>query len=279
VFTLPPHLAAKLSPEVAAYIPTFVPQRLLTEQQWARCCEAVGSSCAATLPPSREDAKTQMSVTCAFLAFTDKVVGSVDLTTVLTEDLVQRFLISSEGKVSQKTRQNRRGQLRRALKAAAGDAPRGMHGERSAGPQPYTPVELVKLAAAAFSRAPLAGALARGLGAGLVVPAAIGTPPPAPDTVRAVTGALRVDDRWIVLVPPGGFSRDEWAAARAAAEAAGVTLAAARLRATWVAAQMSAPRPVAEIAHACGLTRADLDNAAGYLPQVDPEQTRQLLRG
>ncbi|MCW2701380.1 MAG: hypothetical protein JWQ45_2915, partial [Blastococcus sp.] len=49
-------------------------------------------------------------------------------------------------------------------------------------------------------------------------------------------------------------------------------------RATWVAVQLSAPRPVAEIAHAFGLTRADLDNAAGYLPQVDPDQTRQLLR-
>ncbi|MCW2607787.1 MAG: hypothetical protein JWO60_2480 [Frankiales bacterium] len=278
MFTLPKHLAAKLSPEVATYIPTFVPQRLLIEQQWARCCEPVWTSCAATLPPSREDAKTQMSITCAFLAFTDKVVGSVDLTTVLTEDLVQRFLINSEGQVSHKTRQNRRGQLGRALKAAAGDAPRGMHGERSAGPQPYTPAELDNLAAAAFSCGPLAAALARGLGAGLVVPAVVGTPPAAPDMIRAVTDALRMDDRWIVLVAPGEFSRDEWAAARAGAEAAGVTLAAARLRATWVAAQLSAPRPVAEIAHAFGLTRADLDNAAGYLPQVDPDQTRQLLR-
>ena len=36
MFCLPEHLAAKLAPEVADYIPTFVPQRLLTKAQWAR---------------------------------------------------------------------------------------------------------------------------------------------------------------------------------------------------------------------------------------------------
>lgn len=279
MFTLPAHLAAKLSPEVAAYIPTFVPQRLLTSRQWARCCEAVWTSCAATEPPSREDAKTQMSITCAFLAFTDKVVGSVDLAGVLTEDLVNRFLIDSEGKVSHKTRQNRRGQLGRALKAAAGDAPRVVHGPGRTGPQSYTAAELDKLAATAFGCPPLAGALARGLGAGLGVPAAIGTPPPAPETMRAIAGALRMDSRWSALVSPREFSTEEWARARAAAQDAGVTLTAARLRATWVAVQLSAPRPLAQIAQSCGLTRADLDNATGHLPEVDARQARRLLRG
>ena len=132
MFCLPEHLAAKLAPEVADYIPTFVPQRLLTKAQWARCCEAVWSSCAATLPPSREDAKTQMSVTCAFLAFTDKVVGSVDLAAVLTEELIDCSMVDTEGKVDRRTRQNRRGHLCRALKAAAGDAPRIARG--TAGP-------------------------------------------------------------------------------------------------------------------------------------------------
>lgn len=279
MFCLPEHLAAKLAPEVADYIPTFVPQRLLTSQQWARCCEAVWTSCAATEPPSREDAKTQMSITCAFLAFTDKVVGSVDLAEVLTEDLVNRFLIDSEGKVSHKTRQNRRGQLGRALKAAAGDVPRVVHGPGRTGPQPYTPTELDKLAATAFGCAPVAAALARGLGAGLVVPAAIDTPSPDPGTLRAVTQALRMDDRWTALAGPREFSPEDWARARAAADNAGVTLTAARLRATWVAAQLSTPRPLAQIAHTCGLTRADLDNAAGHLPAVDGEQARRLLRG
>lgn len=157
MFVLPDHLTAQLSPEIAEYIPRFVPQRGLTAQQWARCREAVWTSCAATLPPSRVDAKTQMSVTCGFLAFTDKVVGSVDLPVVLTEDLINRFLIDSEGTVGAGTRGNRRGHLRRALKATAGDVPRIAHAPRSAGPQPYNHAELGTLAAAAFSRAPLAG--------------------------------------------------------------------------------------------------------------------------
>jgi hypothetical protein len=279
MFCLPEHLAAKLAPEVADYIPTFVPQRLLTKAQWARCCEAVWTSCAATLPPSREDAKTQMSVTCAFLAFTDKVVGSVDLAAVLTEELIDRFMAYTEGKVDRRTRQNRRGHLRRALKAAAGDAPRIARGNGRIGPAPYAHAELSRLAAAGESHPTLAGALARGLGAGVVVPAAIGTQPPAAKTLRAVTGALAMDDRWTVLVSGLAFSEEEWARARATAEAAGVTLTAARLRATWVAAQLSAPHPVARIAHMCGLTRADLDNAAGHLPPVDPQEARRLLRG
>jgi hypothetical protein len=279
MFCLPEHLATKLAPEVADYIPTFVPQRLLTSQQWARCCEAVWTSCAATLPPSREDAKTQMSVTSSFLAFTDKAVGSVDLAAVLTEDLVQRFLVVSEGKVSTGTRRNRRSRLNRARKAAAGDAPRVIHGPGRTCPQPYLPSELDTLAATAFGCAPLAAALARGLSAGLVVPTALGTPPPAPETLRAVTGSLRMDDRWTTLVSPREFSPEEWARARAAADNAGVTLTAPRLRATWVAAQLSTPRPLAQIAHTCGLTRADLENAAGHLPAVDGEQARRLLRG
>lgn len=276
---LPEHLAAKLAPEVADYIPTFVPQRLLTKAQWARCCEAVWTSCAATLPPSREDAKTQMSVTCAFLAFTDKVAGSVDLASVLTEELIDRFMVDTEGKVDRRTRQNRRGHLRRALKAADGDAPRVARGDGRTGPAPYSPSDLDKLAAAAFSRPTLADALARGLGAGVVVPAAVGTQPPPASAVRAVTETLQMDDRWIALVPSQSFSKEQWARARTAAEDAGVTLTAARLRATWVQAQLSAPRPVAGIAHTCGLTRADLDNAAGHLPPVDPQEARRLLRG
>jgi hypothetical protein len=132
VFVLPNHLSTQLSQEIAEYIPRFVPQRGLTAQQWARCREAVWTSCAATLPPSRVDAKTQMSVTCAFRAFTDGVVGSVQLDLVLTQDLIQRFAIDSEGKIGAGTRHNHRGHLRRALKAAAGDAPRVTHSPRSA---------------------------------------------------------------------------------------------------------------------------------------------------
>ena len=88
-----------------------------------------------------------------------------------------------------------------------------------------------------------------------------------------------MDNRWTVLVSGLAFGEEEWARARAAAEAAGVTLTAARLRATWVAAQLSAPRPVARIAHTCGLTRADLGNAVGHLPPVDTQEARRLLRG
>jgi hypothetical protein len=279
VFVLPDHLTAQLSQEIAAYIPTFVPQRGLTAQQWARCREAVWTSCAATLPPTRVDAKTQMSVTCAFLAFTDKVAGSVDLPVVLTEDLVNRFLIASEGTVSAGTRGNRRGHLRRAMKAAAGDAPRTAHAPRSAGPQPYSRAELGTLAATAFSCAPLAGALARGLGAGAVVPAAIGTLPPASDAVRGVTRALGMDVRWMALIAHEELSAEQWKRARAAAETAGVPLITARLRATWVAVQLAAPRPLAEIARRHGLTRADLNNAAAHLPPINPMPARTLLRG
>jgi hypothetical protein len=96
-----------------------------------------------------------------------QVVGSVQLDLVLTQDLIQRFLIDSEGKVGAGTRRNRRGHLRRALKAAAGDAPRVTHSPRSAGAEPYAAAELDKLAAAAFSRATLAAALACGLELGL----------------------------------------------------------------------------------------------------------------
>jgi hypothetical protein len=279
MFSLPEHLATKLAPEVADYIPTFVPQRLLTKAQWARCCEEVWTSCAATLPPSREDAKTQMSITCAFLAFTDKVVGSVDLAVVLTEDLINRFLIDSEGKVSRKTRQNRRGQLRRAVKAVAGDVPRVARGDGQTSPGPYTPAELGKLAASAFGRSSLAEALAHGLGAGIVVPAAVGTQPPAPAAVRATTDLLRMDDRWITLVAPREMTEQEWRQAREAADAAGVTLTARRLRATWVHAQLARTRPFAEVARLHQLTRADLENVAGHLPPVDTARSRQLLRG
>ena len=278
MFTLPTHLAEKLPPQVTHYIPTFIPQRLLTEQQWARCREAVWASCAATLPTSREDAKTQMSVTCAFLAFTDRVAGSLDLSAVLTHDLIDRFAINSEGEVSHETRRNRGIRLRRALKAATGAAPRTVHGPRRLGPLPYATDELNALAAAAIDSAPLAAALALGLTAGGLLPAAIGMAMPAGEAVRTVAAALEVNADWSTRITGDAFETDQWAAARAAAAAVGVSLIGARLRATWLHALLSAAHPLAQTARDYSLTRADLDNAAGHLAPVTADQVRAALR-
>lgn len=279
MFTLPPHLVDALSPEVAAYIPTFAPQRTLTASQWARCQEAVWLSCAATRPPSRADAKTQMSVLCAFLAYTDLVLGSVDLNTVLTEDLIQRFVAATVASARSGTRESRRTRLRRSLRAASGDLPRTVHTPRGQGPAPYALPELQRLVVGAGAHPALAAALARGLGAGVVVPAAVGTGPGDLSALQQALDKLGVDTGWTRRVPAAPFTDEDWHQAKADADSAGAELTAARLHATWVASRLAEPGPFVQIAAAAGFTRADLDNAARHRPVVDPARSRELLRG
>lgn len=88
-----------------------------------------------------------------------------------------------------------------------------------------------------------------------------------------------MDGRWILPTAQEELSAEQWQLARTAAQAAGVPLMSARLRATWVATQLAAPRSLAEIARMHGLTRADLNNAAAHLPPISPVPARELLRG
>jgi hypothetical protein len=279
MFSLPVDLAAGLKPEVVAYIPTFRPQRLLTPEQWSCCDIAVWTSCAKTLPTSCNDAKTQMSVTCAYLAYTDRVVGTVDLDAVLTADLVNRYLVAIQGSVKSWTVSERRTRLRRALRAAAGDAPRFTRNVRPAGPAPYTSRELQTVAQTAADSEALALALACGLGAGVVVPAAIGAGPPDAAELAAAVLPLGIGDCWVGRVCARPFTDADWVTARAVSAVAGVNLTARRLRATWAFGQLIQRRPVATVVIEHQLSRYDCDAIMQHLPTLPDEQTRGLLRG
>lgn len=278
MFTLLADLADALPAEVAAYIPTYAPAQLLTEEQWARCDEVVWTLCARTLPPTREDAKTQMSVTCGFLAFTDTVAGSVDLVKVLTDENIDRFLVATERTASDQTRGLRKVRLRRAQRAAAGLPPRSDYGPRPAGPAPYSSAQLATLVDLAADSPAVAAVLAQAL-IGVVVPRAVGATPPAPADLQRALRRLDLQEQWVALVPDRPVTDADWASARTAAKQRRLTLSAAQLRASWVQAALAEQRPVAETAQQLGLTRADLDNAVAYLPAAQPEEVQQLLCG
>lgn len=279
MYDLPAALVTKLDPQVAAYIPTFVPQRLLTPEQWRRCDVAVWTACARTNPPSEDDAQTQMSVLCAFLAYTDRAVGSVDLAVVLHDDLVTRFLRETQHTVSKATLANRMARLRRSQRAVAGERARHEYRTDRAKTPPYTAHDLCRLAEAAAANGALAAALARALADGVVIPAACGTSAPELPALAEAVREFAIDGSWVASVPQQPLSSDEWREARRTAAAAGVTLTAQRLRITWLWARLSSPEPVAAIVGAYGLTRRDLDSVATYLPVATDAGLAGLLRG
>jgi hypothetical protein len=278
VFTLPSELAAKLAHDVAIYIPTFKPQRLLTDEQWQRCNAGVWTSCAMTCPPSVEDAKTQMSVLCAFLAYTDQVAGSVDLDAVLTETMINRYLVASRGSAAASTLHNRQVRLRRAVRAARGDRPRQPYGNVRAKTPPYARDELRILAAAAATSDALAATLACAL-SGTVVPATHGTVPA--DTITLLAGCQRfgINSDWLAGVRDAPFTADDWQTAKTVATACGVSLTAHRLRITWLCEVLAAVTPLTVLVGELGLTRRDLDAALPHLTSASQQETHRLLRG
>lgn len=200
--------------------------------------------CAATLPVSREVAKTQMSVTCGFLGWTATMLGSVDLGTVLTRDNINRFLRHCEGSVTDGTLQSRAGRLRRALRAAAGEAPRTIRGPRKDGVAPYSPGEL--------------------------------------DTLRTVaTAANNLQALLDSLETPGSREpgKPAWQAARSAASAVGITLTRDRVRSTRAVTLLTLASDLGPMLRSSGLGTDACDRVLVYLPEDDEERVCEALRG
>ena len=58
-----------------------------------------------------------------------------------------------------------------------------------------------------------------------------------------------------------------------------MTLAADRLRATWLVGVVNLPEPVAQMVTVHGVSRRDLDNAMNHVPTPDHATVRALLQG
>jgi hypothetical protein len=207
----------------------------------------VWETAAQCLPTSREDAKTQMSVLCSFLAWTDRKLGSIDLGQVLTRDNVNRYLRHYEGRVPDHTLQNRAGRLRRAMRVAAGEAPRTVRGARKSAAAPYSPAELEALKAAAADP----GSVLR-----TVVDSMLGAAPDAPPADTATCSA-----------------------AEPAAAAVGVQLDRQRAATTRSVSLLTRPGTPAGLLRTAALSRSAADGALEHLPQTDEGTTRNQLRG
>lgn len=233
-----------LSEDLAAYLRGYQPLAL-TDEQWTACRGPVLDLVTRSELNDRTDAKQVLGALCAFLAWTDLTLGTLDPAAAVTDPHIERWFLSLRGTTGEGTRSNLRSRARRILRVLSGEPARTKRQPRPAGDGPYTDAELATLAEAARDSAPLAAALEHGLGHGAARPEA----DPA------------------------------WDRARTAAAAAGVTLTARRLRITGLVTALSDAAPLHATARAHGLSRADLEAALPHLPAVPEPGYRDLLRG
>lgn len=237
-------LPSELPEDLAAYLRGYQPQRL-SSAQWAVCRGPVLDLVARSELNDRADAKQVLGALCAFLAWTDLTLGTLDPAAAVTDPHIERWFLSLQGTTGEGTRSNLRSRVRRILRALAGEPARTKWQPRQAGDGPYTEVDLATLGEAARDNAPLAIALERGL---------------CPSTMRPEADPT-------------------WDRARTAAATVGVTLTARRLRITWLAIVLSGAAPLYTTARAHGLSRADLEAALPHLPAIPEPGYRDLLRG
>lgn len=233
-----------LPEDLAGYLRGYRPHAL-TGEQWAACQGPVLDLAVRGELNDRTDAKQVLGALCAFLAWTDLTLGTLDPAAAVTGPHIERWFLSLRGMTGEGTRSNLRSRARRILRVLAGEPARTKRQPRRAGDGPYTDAELASLGEAARDSAPLAAALEHGLGTGTTRPEADPT----------------------------------WDRARTAAAAAGVTLTARRLRITWLVTALSDAEPLHATARAHGLSRADLEAALPHLPAVPEPGYRDLLRG
>lgn len=233
-----------LSEDLAAYLRGYQPHAL-TEEQWTVCHGPVLNLVARSELNDRTDAKQVLGALCAFLAWTDLTLGTLDPATAVTDPHIERWFLSLQGTTGEGTRSNLRSRVRRILRVLAGEPARTKRNPRQAGDGPYTDAELATLGEAARDNDPLAIALEHGLDHSTMRPEADPT----------------------------------WDRARTAAATTGVTLTARRLRITGLVMALSDAAPLHATARAHGLSRADLEAALPHLPSVPEPGYRDLLRG
>lgn len=107
-YTLPESLSARIGTEIATYIEHYVPTTL-TEAQWRLAQPGVCEMTARTEPTSCADAGTVLSALCRFLSWGDTLTASLQLDSVLTAPLVERFAEELKGEISEGGRDNHRG--------------------------------------------------------------------------------------------------------------------------------------------------------------------------
>jgi hypothetical protein len=250
----PAGTSSELAESVRTYIESYKPTTL-NDEQWGRLSADVRALTSRSEPVSTTDVKTFMSTLCAFLAWSEQKYGQQPVAGALSADPVSRHIADLDPVMSAGGRSNARGRLHRALRVLAGEPARTKRQPRTASAPPLRDQELDALVPVARDNVALAAVLQ------LVQPR------------ESSCDALDVPAPY---TPP---CDDEWAQARQAAATVGVSLTLDRVRVSWSVRQLSTELALSSLLPATKATRADLENAKDYLPEVDHERYRAHLRG
>lgn len=214
---------------IATYTPTTLPG-----EPWERHAAQIRGLVTAAGPSSTEDAKCLLVAVCKFVAWRHRLGLPINqLRTQLDEGAISAYAAHLQAASTSRAAVNEIGRLRRIHRRINHVPEPDRSTPKPRRSSPYTEDEIAALSETASPE--LLAAIDLALDSGIVIPDAYNSSP--------------------------GLTRAQWAAARAAARATGITLDSVRLRATWVHRVARQRRSALGLIRS-GMTRSDLQAIA-----------------